>query len=90
LTGAEPKERAVLKGHTLALTRVLVSPDGKLLASSGSDGRVLVWDAASGKKLQEWQLPGHVDNLVFAPDSRHLATGNGNGTIYVLRLHAAK
>ena len=86
LTAAEPKQRALLKGHTFALSGVVFSADGKLLASSGADGRVLVYDSASGKPLHEWKMPGHVTSIAFAPDSRHLASANGNGTIYFLRL----
>ena len=65
-----------------------VSPDGKTLASSGQDGRVILWEAATGTKLREWQLPGQVQGVAFAPDGRHLATANANGTVYILRLAA--
>jgi WD40 repeat protein len=37
-------------------------------------------------KLGGWQLPGPVYGIAFAPDSRHLATANSNGTIYLFRL----
>ena len=30
--------------------------------------------------------PGMVSRLAFAPDSRHLAVANNNGTIYIMRL----
>ena len=63
-------------------------PDGKVLASSGGDGRILLWDVAAGTKLHEWQLPGPVPAVRFAPDGRHLAFANLNGTIYLLRLPA--
>jgi hypothetical protein len=38
------------------------------------------------KKLHEWQLPGGVAAVCFAPDGRHLAAANANGTVYILRL----
>ena len=40
----------------------------------------------SGNKWKEWHFPGPVHGVTFAPDSRHLAVANGNGTIYLLRL----
>ena len=44
-------------------------------------------DASSGKRLNRWQWPGmSTTALAFAPDGRHLAVGNRNGTVYVLRL----
>jgi hypothetical protein len=36
----------------------------------------------------EWRLPGPVYDLAFASDGRHIATANGNGTVYILRLPA--
>jgi hypothetical protein len=34
----------------------------------------------------DWNLPGAAHRLRFDATSRYLFTGNGNGTIYVLRL----
>jgi len=48
-----------------------------------------VW-AEGGEKLWEWQPPGAVRSVEFAPDGRHLALVNGNGTLYVVRLEDPK
>ena len=68
--------------------RIAYSPDSALLASYGLDPTpaITVWDAASGRKLRSWPVPGVVENLQFSADGRHLLTANYNGTIYVLRL----
>jgi WD40 repeat protein/tRNA A-37 threonylcarbamoyl transferase component Bud32 len=76
----------VLKGHASGIVRADFAPDGKLLASAGSDGHLVLWDATSGQRLDRWQLPGPVHHVAFAADGRHLATANGNGTAYILRL----
>ena len=80
---AEPRK---LEGHAGAARAVVYSPNGKLLFTAGEDGKLIFWEASSGKKLREWQLGGAAYALRFSPDSRYLAVGNANGTIYVLRL----
>jgi WD40 repeat protein len=67
------------------------SPDGRRLAAVGPHYPfVALWDVPSAEPIRSegWSLgmPGPVTSLVFASDSRHLLTGNGNGTVYVLRL----
>lgn len=88
LTSPVPSERLVLKGHEGALPEArdfAFSGDGRLLASAGSDGRILVWETTGGKKLYDWKLPAAAGAIAFAADGRHLTVGNANGTIYVLR-----
>jgi len=91
-TEPKPQVRLVLGGPNPAggNTTVLAlafAPDGKSLAVATNGPEALTtWDVATGKKLRGWTLPGMVVNLAFAPDSRHLFTANGNGTVYVLRL----
>lgn len=66
------------------------SPDGQRVAYTTDNGggifRVGVLDAKTLAPLYEWQSPGNIDWLDFAPDARHLITLNGNHTVYVLRL----
>lgn len=74
-------------GQALALC---YSPDEAWLATghSGGGGEVVLWEASSGQKGREWVLPVGVRNVTFAPDGRHLLTGNEDGSVYVLRLPA--
>lgn len=85
LDGGQPREGGILPGHTRRAVCVAFAPNGQLLASSG-EKELLLWEVASGKKLKEWPLPGAVDSLAFASDSRHLAAGGSNGTIYLFRV----
>jgi serine/threonine-protein kinase len=77
-----------LPGHMAPVSAVAFSPDGQRLASADEDGRLILWEPNVGKHINDWRFPGSVWSLAFAPDNRHLAIGNGNGTIYILRLKA--
>jgi WD40 repeat protein len=79
------EEKRTLTGLTALCKSLAFSPDGTLLAGTQPDGRVIVWNLVSGE-ARAWNLPDPVHAVAFAPDSRHLATGNANGTIYILRL----
>jgi WD40 repeat protein/tRNA A-37 threonylcarbamoyl transferase component Bud32 len=78
--------RGTLSGHANRITGLAYSPVENIIAASGLDGRIIVWNAESRNVIREWQLPGIVWNVAFAPDGRHLAVANSNGTIYILQV----
>jgi RNA polymerase sigma factor (sigma-70 family) len=74
------------EGLTQPVVSLAFSPDGNLLASAGDFGEVVLWETATAKKVRQWSFAGAVHKLLIPPGAGHLVTGNGNGTIYVLRL----
>jgi hypothetical protein len=52
----KPKHR--LSGHTDEIRPVVFSPDGKLLATGGADGLVILWDPAAGKESARLSATG--------------------------------
>src|SRR5947207_15480611 len=61
---------------------VAFSPDGKLLASSGNDNLVRLWEPQTGREVR--RLTGHtgwVNTVTFAPDGKTLASGSADGTV---------
>jgi RNA polymerase sigma factor (sigma-70 family) len=58
-------------GHTEEVTRLVFSPDGRLLASAANDQTVRMWDLAKGACLHV--LPrGLSAHLAFTPDGRQI------------------
>ena len=69
---------------------VAFSPEGNLLAASGGDGRVRVWDIFLNQPLLV--LDGHSDtvhSVVFSPDGSLLASGSADKAVRLWRLPTA-
>ncbi|KIJ06276.1 hypothetical protein PAXINDRAFT_121718, partial [Paxillus involutus ATCC 200175] len=65
-----------------AVLAIVVSRDGKKMASGGHDGRIVVWSLESREKIIEWHTESeHVWSLAMSQDSHTLVSGHGNGTI---------
>jgi WD40 repeat protein len=79
--------RFIRKGdHANPVMALAYSADGQVLASVDQDGVLVLRAAATGEKRHTWKFPGSIHSLAFHPDGAYLATGNTNGTIYLLRL----
>jgi WD40 repeat protein len=93
LSGARPKLRRKVEVEREtpwgwdSLTQIALTPDDRRLLLLVRD-ELMVLDADSGKMLYRRRMPGRVVDADFAPDGRHLAVANGNGTVYILRLPA--
>jgi WD40 repeat protein len=69
---------------------LVISADGKELASAGNDGTV-VWSAATGVKLQSVTDTGNPQQAVaFAPDGKVLATASSDRRIRLWSLESGK
>jgi WD40 repeat protein len=67
--------------HDKLVISVAHSPDGKLLATAGSDHLIYLWDVSSRRLIA--RLAGHTQQIwkiVFSPDGNRLASAGWDGT----------
>lgn len=96
------KEHAVLEGHVLRGTSAVacaLSPTSTLLATTGGDGAVLLWDLRSLRSRPLAEVCGHtqaVHGVCFADAGalgaaaiagELLVTGSSDGTVRVAEMH---
>jgi WD40 repeat protein len=62
-------------GHTWERTGDAYSPDGRAIVTVGTAGRMLVWDASTGRALRTLECDsGYVNGFTHSRDSKRLAT----------------
>ena len=85
--------RLSMEGSPDGVPSIAVSLDGKTLAMVGGDGTIRLRDAVNGKPREAIEVGprlGIIHQVEFTPDGRHVATVNGNGTVFVLRLSGSR
>jgi eukaryotic-like serine/threonine-protein kinase len=66
------------RAHSSAVRALAFDPHTFQLATSGADGEVCTWDAATAGKIASMRLPEEVAAMSFSPDGTRLATGSGS------------
>ncbi len=67
-------------GASNSIRSVAYSPDGKVLASSGANGSLRLWDAQKGREIRTVPgLSGFVAQVAFSPDGKSFAAVDERG-----------
>ncbi|KAG8763167.1 POC1 centriolar protein A, partial [Ceratobasidium sp. 428] len=67
-----------IEAHNMSVLSVAFSPDGRWIASAGSDAAIRIWNAQTGQSVLE-PLQGHtsiVTSVAFSPDGRRIVSGS--------------
>lgn len=79
------------QGHTMTVSSVDVSPDGKWIASVSHDQHLCLWQR--GESQRQVIIPceqGFLKCLCFHPDGRRVATGGNSGTVILWDLETGQ
>lgn len=69
---------------------VAFSPDGKYLASGGSDGNVILWDVESKQLVRYFNDYYWIWTIAFAPDGKTLASSGEGSAILIWNVENGK
>ncbi len=69
---------------------ITFSPDGRLTASGGTDGAVVLWDVESGKEVRRFDKLGNVLCVAFASDGQSLLAMDNKGSLGVWSVDTGK
>ena len=79
----DKREQHELGKHNDRVLGVHWHPDGRFIASSGSDGQIKVWDSITDQLEWSFRVPEEVYCVAWSPDGRYLAITHGEHSIDV-------
>jgi WD40 repeat protein len=89
--GATGKELLAFRGHAKSVWPGSWSPNGKRVATMGSEGVVKVWDSYTGEELLTITAPIlYFGNALWSPDGKHLVIVGNDTLVSVWRVWQSK
>ena len=72
---ATGKQLRILRGHTGRIASLALSANGKQVVTGSVDKTAILWDAATGKKLQTFEHAWMVLSVLLSADGKQVVTG---------------
>lgn len=91
LSAGSLPEIVVQTGHTLTISDIAFTPDGRCAVSASEDRTIKVWSVASGKEMRT--LKGHtsyVTSVSVSPDGKQLLSGSGDHSVKLWNLETGE
>ncbi|OKH37434.1 hypothetical protein FACHB389_09900 [Nostoc calcicola FACHB-389] len=80
------REERIFIGHTDSVNAIAFSPTEKIIASSGEDNTIQIWNYQTGELIQTFELKSPVNCLAFSPRDKILVSGGGDSKIRIWTL----
>lgn len=88
---AKTAERERLQGgHRVAVHEISTSKDGKVFATAGGDGNVLIWDGVSGVSQRTLSAGSLVYAVGLSGDARLVAAGSFDGLVRLFEVKTGR
>ncbi|MDE5898967.1 MAG: caspase family protein [Treponemataceae bacterium] len=87
---ASGREVHTLSGHSISVTSVSWSSDGKHIASGIWDA-IIIWDASKGREVSTLSEHSNgVNSVSWSPNGKYIASGNWDATIKIWDIASGK
>ncbi|MCB9224733.1 MAG: caspase family protein [Crocinitomicaceae bacterium] len=84
-------EVVLTTGHADQINYMVISPNGKYLASAGNNKVVKIWDIATTREYRTISgMDGRIDQMIFAHDNIHLAAVTQQNEVIVWNVVTGK
>ncbi len=70
-------QRFVYGGHADGINQAAYSYDGRFLLTGSDDGTAILWDATTGKYIQEFRGQRTITSIAISPNNGYVALGEG-------------
>ena len=78
-------------GHTNSITSCVFSKDGKFIVTGGEDKTVKIWDANTGKLLQNFTTPkDKIMSVDFNPNNKTVIACSEDGVLYEWNIYSGE